>query len=233
MSLGAWFSRLAGDEQEAIAGAVRMLEEHGPGLGRPYVDTIKTSRHAHLKELRPPLGHVRVLFPCIVSLRSSTHCCSFDRGRQTASLVGVASDSRADCRSALRSASGDLESRRIVAMSGRRPFSDLATQINADPQRRQRVEAYVAAMRSVLDLAERRVASGRARAEIERALEAAYEQDAPPDRAIDVYLSALQPYVEALGERLEINAVFPDETITLRVSGDEDRVPTAPSVRSA
>ena len=71
------------------------------------------------------------------------------------------------------------------------------------------------------------------RAEIERALEAAYEQDAPPDRAIDVYLSALQPYVEALGERLEINAVFPDETITLRVSGDEDRVPTAPSVRSA
>lgn len=59
---GAWFSRLAADEQEAIAGAVRMLEERGPGLGRPYVDTIKTSRHAHLKELRPPIGHVRVLF---------------------------------------------------------------------------------------------------------------------------------------------------------------------------
>lgn len=118
-------------------------------------------------------------------------------------------------------------------MSGRRPFSDLATQINADPQRRQRVEAYVAAMRSVLNLAERRIASGRARADIERALEAVYEQDAPPDRAIDVYLSTLQPYVEALGGHLEINAVFPDEAVTLPVPGDEDRAPAAPSVRSA
>ena len=41
---------------------VRMLENGGPGLGRPYVDAIKTSRHANMKELRPPIGHLRVLF---------------------------------------------------------------------------------------------------------------------------------------------------------------------------
>lgn len=31
----------------------------------------------------------------------------------------------------------------------------------------------------------------------------------------DLYLSMLGGYVEALGGRLEVNAVFPDETVTL------------------
>jgi hypothetical protein len=33
------------DEQVAIAIAVEALEERGPALGRPFVDTIKGSRH--------------------------------------------------------------------------------------------------------------------------------------------------------------------------------------------
>jgi len=39
---------------------VDMLAEHGPGLGRPLVDSITGSRHANLKELR--VGTCRVLF---------------------------------------------------------------------------------------------------------------------------------------------------------------------------
>lgn len=31
-------------------------------LGRPLVDTIRGSRHANMKELRPPGGNLRVLF---------------------------------------------------------------------------------------------------------------------------------------------------------------------------
>ena len=38
----------------AIEASVRVLIEGGPGLGRPLVDTIKGSRHHHMKELRPP-----------------------------------------------------------------------------------------------------------------------------------------------------------------------------------
>ena len=29
-----------------------MLQEYGPALGRPYVDTLKGSKHTNLKELR-------------------------------------------------------------------------------------------------------------------------------------------------------------------------------------
>jgi hypothetical protein len=47
-------------ESEALAEAVqdellaqaKLLEQYGPQLGRPRVDTLKGSRHANLKELR-------------------------------------------------------------------------------------------------------------------------------------------------------------------------------------
>lgn len=57
-----WFGRMDEREQEYLVAAVDKLEERGPGLGRPFVDTIKGSRHPNMKELRPPGGNVRVLF---------------------------------------------------------------------------------------------------------------------------------------------------------------------------
>lgn len=50
------------DIQNRIDAAVEVLEERGPGLGRPFVDHVKGSRHANMKELRPRGCHVRVLF---------------------------------------------------------------------------------------------------------------------------------------------------------------------------
>ena len=41
---------------------VEFLEEHGPALGRPSVDTIKSSRDHNMKELIPLGGQIRVLF---------------------------------------------------------------------------------------------------------------------------------------------------------------------------
>jgi hypothetical protein len=40
----------------------------------------------------------------------------------------------------------------------------------------------------------------------------------------DIYLSTLSAYVEALGGRLEVNAVFPDETIRLIAAESERSV---------
>jgi hypothetical protein len=57
-----WFQELTSLEQEAVAAAVAVLGSRGPALGRPLVDTVKQSRHANMKELRPPIGNVRVLF---------------------------------------------------------------------------------------------------------------------------------------------------------------------------
>lgn len=39
-----------------------MLEEKGPGLGRPWIDTLEGSRHPNMKELRPRGGNLRILF---------------------------------------------------------------------------------------------------------------------------------------------------------------------------
>jgi hypothetical protein len=46
----------------ALTAAVQLLEREGPALGRPLADTIKRSRHANMKELRPPATMLRVLF---------------------------------------------------------------------------------------------------------------------------------------------------------------------------
>lgn len=57
-----WWHDLADERQDAVDAAVRMLEERGPSLGRPFVDTLQGSRHANMKELRPRGSNLRVLF---------------------------------------------------------------------------------------------------------------------------------------------------------------------------
>lgn len=59
---GVWWHTLGIEEQEHVAVAVEILGDRGPALGRPWVDTLESSRHSHMKELRPRSGHLRVLF---------------------------------------------------------------------------------------------------------------------------------------------------------------------------
>ena len=47
-----WFSGLTIAERESVAHAVGVLEQLGPGLGRPEADTVKGSRYPNMKELR-------------------------------------------------------------------------------------------------------------------------------------------------------------------------------------
>ena len=70
-----WWITLTIAEQAAIDDAVAALQQLGPSLGRPWVDTIKTSHHSNMKELRPRGGNIRVLF-------------AFDARRTAILLVG-------------------------------------------------------------------------------------------------------------------------------------------------
>jgi hypothetical protein len=70
-----WWDQLSTEEQAAIDVTVEVLQERGPGLGRPFVDTVKGSRHANMKELRPRGGFIRILF-------------AFDPRRMAILLVG-------------------------------------------------------------------------------------------------------------------------------------------------
>ncbi|GAA0454752.1 type II toxin-antitoxin system RelE/ParE family toxin [Streptomyces olivaceiscleroticus] len=61
-----------------ISMAITALQREGPGLGRPLVDSVRGSRIAHLKELRPGSSgttEVRLLFV-------------FDPDRRAVFLVG-------------------------------------------------------------------------------------------------------------------------------------------------
>lgn len=46
------FLGLPGDVQTEILALARLLEQFGPQLGRPRVDTLKGSKHPNMKELR-------------------------------------------------------------------------------------------------------------------------------------------------------------------------------------
>jgi hypothetical protein len=58
----AWYDRLEEANDDAVSAAIAVLEERGPGLGRPLVDTVNDSRIHNMKELRPKRSDIRILF---------------------------------------------------------------------------------------------------------------------------------------------------------------------------
>jgi hypothetical protein len=46
------FRAIEDDTQDALLAAVKVLENYGPALGRPLVDTLKGSKYPNMKELR-------------------------------------------------------------------------------------------------------------------------------------------------------------------------------------
>jgi len=60
-----WLREVDDDTFDQVMAAIRVLGNHGPGLGRPLVDSIVGSRHKNMKELRPGSAgrsEVRILF---------------------------------------------------------------------------------------------------------------------------------------------------------------------------
>jgi len=60
-----WLRDIDDDTFDQVMAAIRVLGNHGPGLGRPLVDSIVGSRHKNMKELRPGSAgrsEVRILF---------------------------------------------------------------------------------------------------------------------------------------------------------------------------
>jgi hypothetical protein len=83
----------------------------------------------------------------------------------------------------------------------------------------QRVATYERLMDAEELIARARGRRGESPAKIEEAL-AVSERDGPPEPEDDLYLGALGRFVAALGGRLEVLAVFPEETTTVRRAPD-------------
>jgi DNA-binding XRE family transcriptional regulator len=100
-------------------------------------------------------------------------------------------------------------------MSGHRPWSEIRTEVESKPGAREEIDAIKRAMDDVLRLAELRHELHITQEELARALDVSQSNVSRIERAEDLYLSTLRGYVEALGGKLEINAVFPERTIPL------------------
>jgi DNA-binding XRE family transcriptional regulator len=83
------------------------------------------------------------------------------------------------------------------------------------PLNEQRVATYKRLMDAELRLADLRRRRGVSQATIAKALEVSQPNVSRIENEDDVYLSTLARYVAALGGHLEVQAVFPDETITV------------------
>lgn len=97
----------------------------------------------------------------------------------------------------------------------RHKWSELSRKINADPVRRMEIDALKAAMSDALALGDLREAYEQSQQRGTAPLTTAPDNVACLETHEQSYLSALAYYVEELGGRLEINAVFPDQTVKL------------------
>lgn len=59
-----YWNTLTDDEKARIDASISLLEELGPNLGRPHVDSVNNSRHSNMKELRVQCDGepIRILF---------------------------------------------------------------------------------------------------------------------------------------------------------------------------
>jgi hypothetical protein len=96
------------------------------------------------------------------------------------------------------------------------PASSRKDGVSDEPVSEMRISLY----RRLLE-AEERIAHARYRAGVDHqtvdaALDAIDEKMSEAERREDLYLSALKHYVEALGGRLEVGAIFDGETVVVR-----------------
>jgi DNA-binding XRE family transcriptional regulator len=100
-------------------------------------------------------------------------------------------------------------------MSGHRPFSELGDKLRADPERAARIDALAAAIENALDLAEMRRRQGMTQKQLAEAMNVSQANISRIEHGIDAQLSTIRTYVQALGGKLEIRAVFPDRSDVL------------------
>ena len=94
-------------------------------------------------------------------------------------------------------------------------FRKLSAPIDADPERRAEVDQYKRAISDMLQLAKLREARQMTQNQLAATLDVTQANVSRIEHEDDIYLSTLSGYVQALGGKLEVQAVFPDQTISI------------------
>lgn len=96
------------------------------------------------------------------------------------------------------------------------PTRNRAQAEGAEPVNVIRIRLYERLMEAQDQIAQARYTRGASDESVLAAMDAAEVGISDDERAEDLYLASLAAYVEALGGRLELHAVFPEETIVVR-----------------
>ena len=94
-------------------------------------------------------------------------------------------------------------------------FKKLSDEVRSSEARAARVDEHKAAIRDSLGLGDLRSRRNETQVEVAGTLGVTQGRVSSIERQDDLYLSTLGGYVEALGGRLEVRAVFDDETVDL------------------
>jgi DNA-binding Xre family transcriptional regulator len=104
-------------------------------------------------------------------------------------------------------------------MSGHKPFKQLSDKLRSTLEGRAQLESQRRLTDAIVELTRLREARGATQQQIADAWEVTQANVSKIEHTPDIFLSTLSKYVEALGGHLEINAVFPDQTISLLAAG--------------
>lgn len=187
-------------------------------MPRPFADSVEGSRHAHMKELRPPGTNIRILF-------------AFDPRRMTILLIGGDKTDRwKEWYEEMIPVADDLYDDHLQntargrrdTVSGRNSFGKLREKTESDPVRRKRMQETREAYDALLTLADLRRSRGLTQAELARLLGVSQPNVSKIEHGEEVHLSTVGDYIAALGGRLEVRAIFedhPEHDVTIDVTG--------------
>ena len=101
--------------------------------------------------------------------------------------------------------------------SENKEFQELSDEVRKEPGAHEEIEAGKAGLRAGLRLGELRQRRKQTQVSLAEVLETSQANVSRMERTSNPYLETLADYVDALGGRLEVIAVFDDEVVPLSV----------------
>lgn len=108
-------------------------------------------------------------------------------------------------------------------------FQEVLDEMRKDPEVAAEIDARVAGIGAAMRLNELREGRKQTQAGLAKILGTSQANVSRMERSENPYLETLADFVGALGARLEINAVFEDEVVPLRVFEGEVETPAPPT----
>jgi predicted XRE-type DNA-binding protein len=213
-----WLAGLDDRSHELVIAALELLAERGPLLGRPLVDTVNSSRHNNMKELRPGSAgrtELRALF-------------AFDP--QRAAIMLVAGDKQGQWKRWYDQnipIADDLFDTHLNKLKTNQAAERTQTQMTTlddwlkkRPVNRDAVDAHKARMRGELRacaLRELREAQGLTQTQLAGLLHVSQNRVSAMERGEveHTQVDTLRRYIDALGGQLRIEVDLGDERIQI------------------